>query len=145
MKLIINKNQIDGTAEQFLRRAGYAYIRERVRGKESFVRRLGSGFYPRLHLYADDRGERIIFDLHLDQKQASYAGTRMHNAEHDSEVVEKEIERLKNIILPGGANTATDAEADSRDSDILGRIGHRQLPPDSEPTKKPGWWQRLFS
>ncbi len=84
--------------EQFLRRAGYAYIRDRRSGQDSFVRRLGSGFYPRLHIYAEEQGEKAIFNLHLDQKQPSYGGSHMHNAEYDGEVVEGEIERLKQFI-----------------------------------------------
>ena len=84
--------------EQFLRRAGYGYIRDRRTGAESFVRRLGSGFYPRLHMYFEEQNEKIIFNIHLDQKQASYEGAHMHNAEYDGEIVEAEIERIKGFI-----------------------------------------------
>jgi len=98
MKLIINKDQIDVSPEQFLRKAGYGYIRDRQAGHDSFVRRLGSGFYPRLHMYVEEQGDKIIFNLHLDQKQASYAGAHAHNAEYEGEVVEAEIERLESLI-----------------------------------------------
>lgn len=98
MKLIINKNRFNMAPEQFLRRAGYAYIRDRKTGLDSFARRLGSGFYPRLHMYADEQGDNIIFNLHLDQKQPSYKGARAHNAEYEGEVVEEEIKRLKRLI-----------------------------------------------
>jgi hypothetical protein len=98
MKLIINKNRFNMAPEQFLRRAGYAYIRDRKTGLDSFARRLGSGFYPRLHMYADEQGDNIIFNLHLDQKQPSYQGARAHNAEYEGEVVEEEIKRLKRLI-----------------------------------------------
>ena len=46
MKLTINKNQINAQAEQWLRQAGYSYHRDRRSGKDSFSRRLGSGFFP---------------------------------------------------------------------------------------------------
>lgn len=82
----------------FLRHAGYANIYDRRSGQESCVRRLGGGFYPRFHMYIEERGEQIIFNLHLDQKQPSYAGAHAHNAEYDGEVVEGEIERLKNLL-----------------------------------------------
>ena len=98
MKLIISKSQINTTSEQFLRRAGYGYIRDRRSGQDSFVRRLGSGFYPRLHMYVGEQGDQIILNLHLDQKQASYAGAHAHNAEYDGDIVEAEIERLKNFV-----------------------------------------------
>jgi hypothetical protein len=98
MKLIIGKNQLNMNPERFLRRAGYGYIRDRRSGQESFVRRLGSGFYPRLHMYAEEKDGKIIFNLHLDQKQPSYAGSHAHNAEYEGEAVEREIERLKQFI-----------------------------------------------
>lgn len=88
------------TALNILRGAGYAFHRDRKMDKDSFVRRLGRGQYPRLHLYVDEsQADRVIFDLHLDQKQASYQGSRMHNAEHEGEVVEQEISRLKSYIV----------------------------------------------
>lgn len=99
MKLIINKNQISENPESWLRRVGYGLIEDHRRGVMSFVRRLGNDFYPRLHLYFEAEGEKIIFSIHLDQKQASYEGSHMHNAEYDSELVAEEIERLKQIIL----------------------------------------------
>jgi len=98
MKLIIQKVQLNMTGEQFLRKAGYAYIHSRHTGKGSYVRRLGSGFYPRLHMYAQEQGEKLIFDLHLDQKQPSYKGSHAHNAEYDGVVVEGEVARLRQMI-----------------------------------------------
>lgn len=99
MKLIINKDKLNTTPEQFLRRAGYGFIRDRRSDKDSFVRRLGSFHYPRLHMYHKEKDDQIIFNLHLDQKQASYAGAHAHNAEYDGELVEAEINRLKKLIL----------------------------------------------
>ena len=41
----------------------------------------------------------MIFSLHLDQKKASYEGFSRHSAEYeDSELVEKEIARLKSLL-----------------------------------------------
>ena len=40
----------------------------------------------------------IVIEMHLDQKKASYVGTKMHSAEYDGEVVEAEIENLKNLM-----------------------------------------------
>jgi hypothetical protein len=103
MKIEVNKKALNFNPDQFLRRAGYGFIRDSVRNKESYVRRLTREFYPRLHMYFEDLPDRVVFDLHLDQKQASYAGNHMHNAEYDGEIVEAEIERLKNL-LRGMAN-----------------------------------------
>ncbi|OIO07502.1 hypothetical protein CO115_00890 [Candidatus Falkowbacteria bacterium CG_4_9_14_3_um_filter_36_9] len=127
MKLIINKNQLNASPEQFLRRAGYGYIRDRQSGSESYVYRLGRNFYPRLHMYVEAGAEKIIFNLHLDQKQPSYQGASMHNAEYGGEVVEKEIARLKqlmdnnkNIREPGNILKPAKAEGKSRWKKIFG-------------------------
>jgi hypothetical protein len=98
MKLILDKDQLNMAPEQFLRKAGYGYIRDRNSGQDSFVRRLGSGFYPRLHMYVEENDSRIVFNLHLDQKQPSYKGSHAHNAEYDSDVVVDEVNRLKQLI-----------------------------------------------
>jgi hypothetical protein len=81
-----------------VRRSGYATIYDRRRGVESFVRRLGGGHYPRFHMYIDDLGEEIVFNLHLDQKKASYKGFNMHNAEYDNDLVKEEAMRIKSMI-----------------------------------------------
>jgi hypothetical protein len=98
MRLIIHKNQINGNYDRFIRRAGYAYFFDRRSGKESYSKRLGSGFYPKFHIYIKENGEKIIFDLHLDQKQASYKGSNMHSGEYEGEAVETEIRRLVDLV-----------------------------------------------
>lgn len=92
------KNSLVDNYKVFLRRAGYALIFDRRRGVESFVKRLGNGHYPRLHLYVNEVEANLIFNLHLDQKKASYEGYHMHNAEYDNEIVEEEINRLKGLL-----------------------------------------------
>ncbi len=142
MKLIINKNQINGTPEIFLRKAGYGYIRDRSRDTDSFVRRLGSGFYPRLHLYVDRQGDKIIFNLHLDQKQASYAGAHAHNAEYGGEVVAGEMARLKGLVTH---NPQPITRNNDNEGDVLDRIGHGELPREMDKPKKKSWWRKLFA
>ena len=104
MKLIVNKSKLPNfNADEFLRRAGFAYIYDKKMEHGSYIKRLSRDFYPRLHLYVMEKtdklkGELIVMELHLDQKKASYAGTHMHSAEYDGEVVENEIANLKNLI-----------------------------------------------
>lgn len=100
-----------------MRRSGYGYLRDKNTGSGSYVRRLGSGFYPRLHVYIE--GNSI--NLHLDQKQASYEGTSAHSGEYSGEVVEKEGERIKNVM----ANLLVSEN-------------------EPEAKEKKGFWQRLF-
>lgn len=99
MNFSVDKSKINMSGEQIMRKAGYGFIRDYKTGKESFVRRLGNMYYPRLHMYVTEEAGRLEFSLHLDQKQASYAGSHMHSAEYDGEMVESEINRLKQLIL----------------------------------------------
>ncbi|MBU4216961.1 hypothetical protein L6270_03985 [Candidatus Parcubacteria bacterium] len=146
MKLIVHQNQINGHPEHFLRNAGYGFIVDRKMGKESFVRRLGRDHYPRLHMYVKREGEKVIFDIHLDQKQASYAGSaHMHNAEHDGPVVADEIERLKEIVIGGVRGAEQNAQVNVRDGDNDNVIGNGTYEKNFKVAEKKGWLGRLFS
>lgn len=98
MKLTVKKEQLPETPESFLHHSGWGLIHDRRRGISSFVKRLGSGFYPRLHLYVDERDGLVIFNMHMDQKETSYAGQHMHNAEYDNELVAAEIQSIKALL-----------------------------------------------
>ncbi len=98
MRLVINKNNLGMPPERLARLAGYAYLPARGHGQDSFVRILGRGGYPRFHLYINQNGDNIVFNLHLDQKRPRYVGAAAHNAEYDGEAVEKEMKRIKLII-----------------------------------------------
>ena len=121
MKFVINKNQISENPEQFLRRAGYAFHRDRHTGQDSYTRRLGNNYYPRFHVYIAHMGGNAVINLHLDQKRPRYQGAKAHNAEYDGEVVEQEIVRLKSLIKP-----------------------REQVEPKPDNIKK-GFWNRLFN
>lgn len=149
MKIIILKNKMQETSEQFLRKAGYFYIRDKRSGKESFSKRLGAGFYPRLHMYVKEQGDKIIFDLHLDQKQASYSGQRMHSGEYNGEVVEQEIKRLKELM--SSFSVFNSDFADNENSHSTSKSNNAELPTEiNKKTKfsdigKKSFWKRLFS
>ncbi len=97
MRLNIPKDKIENYTV-FLRRLGYALIQDRRQGTESFVRRLGEGHYPRIHLYVDDLGDSFSFNLHLDQKKTSYSGFSRHNAEYDNEIIKDEASRIRGSL-----------------------------------------------
>jgi len=127
MKIKINYNQLGGMAPaQWLRRAGYAYIVDHRSGQDSFVRRLSRDFYPRFHLYIQEipGSEELYFNLHLDQKQASYAGVTRHSGEYEGELAEEEAKRLRSLL-----RTTIISGADN---------GQR-------PEKPKSMWQKLFS
>ncbi len=101
MKLRVNRKQLGLSPEIFLRRAGYALLTDRRSGQISFARRLRRDFYPRFHVYftfTDDQ-EEVVFNLHLDQKRPGYQGYSRHNAEYDGEVVEREMDRLRKLLV----------------------------------------------
>ncbi len=120
MKLTVRREQLNETPENFLHHAGWGMIHDRRRGVDSFVKRLGSGFYPRLHLYVDERDGLVIFNMHLDQKEASYAGSHMHNAEYDSELVAAEIGRIKGSL--GIASSQLSKQAVAQENRSAGSV-----------------------
>lgn len=158
MKLVVPKNILPGQAPQFLRSAGYAFIIDHRDNKESFVRRLEAGHYPRLHLYVDDLGDQVSFNLHLDQKQTSYAGHSRHNAEYDGPVVEAEINYLRSLLhLPAHGSDqysrGPKADTQGRQPDIAPTPAEPIPTPQirrgyydkTAPPQKRSWWQRLFT
>ncbi len=84
--------------ERVARLAGYAYLPGRGSRQDSFIRVLTRSGYPRFHLYINQEDDKIVFNLHLDQKRPSYAGAAAHNAEYNGQTVEAEMERIKTII-----------------------------------------------
>ena len=79
-----------------MRRLGYVFIDDRRTGKQSYVRSLRNDHYPRFHIYVTKAiGTAYVFDIHLDQKEASYEGSRMHSGEHEGAQVEAEVARIK--------------------------------------------------
>jgi hypothetical protein len=98
MRLILKKNLLKENSVQFMRRAGYNFIKGIVGEEMSFDRALAAGGWPRFHAYLKEDGETITINLHLDQKRPSYEGAAAHNAEYDGDLTKAEIERIKNLI-----------------------------------------------
>lgn len=97
MKLKIDRTKANIDPHIFLKRVGYGFIVDRQTGKESYVRRLGGGHYPRFHMYVAESGDNIILDLHIDQQQSSISKKR-HKSEYKGERVLGELKRLKGMI-----------------------------------------------
>jgi hypothetical protein len=146
MKLSVNKKRLNLNPEAFLRRAGYAFIHDSVTGKDSFVRRFTRDFYPRLHMYFEDLPDRIVFNLHLDQKKASYAGSHMHSAEYEGAAVEGEIERLKGFLIEDSrAEGVSIDKPEETDDKTFAGIGNRDFRDEPiRPIEKKGFWAKIF-
>lgn len=104
MKFEVKQKYLSVLPGQFVQRhCGYTHIVDHQTGQESYAFRLSRDFYPRFHLYLEEKieeGEKIVvFNLHLDQKKASYEGQTRHSAEYDGELVEGEVKRLKALVV----------------------------------------------
>lgn len=80
--------------EDLIRRCGYGKIFDLKNGKVSYTRKLGSGLYPRFHVYLKEKDDYFTVSLHLDQKKASYEGSHAHSGEYDGELVTNEARRI---------------------------------------------------
>ena len=97
MKFII-KNPKENIAS-LTRRIGYRYLGKNAETEEmSFIRPLERGGYPRFHLYIKVEGENLIFNLHLDQRKPVYNSVTAHSADYHGEPVQKEAQRIKQIL-----------------------------------------------
>ena len=68
-------------------------------GELNFVHPLRGDVYPRFHVFLIIKNGTLFFDLHLDQRRTSYQGSASHGGEYEGELVEKESERIKQILL----------------------------------------------
>jgi hypothetical protein len=95
MKFIINRPK--ESIVNLMRMLGYRPLANK--GEEfNCQRRLRGTDYPRFHLYIKEDKNKLVFNLHLDQKKPSYAGSVAHSADYRGEVVKTEAERLKQMI-----------------------------------------------
>ena len=93
MKVLYDKSVMHSPLA-VLRKAGYSPFMDPQSGEHSFVLRLTSEFYPRFHLYVDEKGGEVTFNLHLDQKKPSYGANHMHGGEYEGSTIEKEMRRI---------------------------------------------------
>jgi hypothetical protein len=116
-----------------LRKAGYSPFRDPQSGDESFILRLTSEFYPRFHLYVEDKKGAVSFNLHLDQKKPSYGDSHAHAGEYEGSTVEREMDRIDSWVKAAA-------------SAISDPLKEANVPKEDEreEVKKPTWWQKMF-
>lgn len=62
------------------------------------MRILGSGGYPRFHMYAKMNGRALEVNIHLDHKKHTYGEDTRHHAEYeDSAPLQEEVSRLLTV------------------------------------------------
>ena len=82
-----------------MRSCGYYYQgADSKTGQLSFIRSITGSDYPRFHAYVKKENREVIINLHLDQKKPIYKGAPAHAGEYSGPVVEKEVERIKQIL-----------------------------------------------
>ncbi|MBI2644515.1 MAG: hypothetical protein HYW95_03355 [Candidatus Wildermuthbacteria bacterium] len=101
MKIEIDLTKIRENLRNAMRECGYAPEGvEESTGELKFFRSIRGGRYPRFHIYCrvlpDDT--KAVLNLHLDQKQPSYAGSAAHSGEYEGSVVEAEAARIQSHL-----------------------------------------------
>jgi len=91
MKFTID-NKTNDNPINIMRELGYHLLKKEA-DQFSLVKSIGSNFYPRFHVYLEEK-DNLLFNLHLDQREPRYKGTTAHNAEYNGEIIEKEKERI---------------------------------------------------
>ncbi len=89
--------------ELFIRRAGYALLRDRNGNIKSFAKRFHGELFPRFHLYLEENRDEWLFNLHLDQKAPVYSGVTAHSGDYDGPVVEAEMARIESVLAKPAA------------------------------------------
>lgn len=93
MKISIKKTDLRENITAFMRKCGY------VPFHKSYIRQLGSAFYPRFHIYIDQQQENYILNLHLDQKKPTYGNTTAHSGEYEDDgPVREEAGRIEEFL-----------------------------------------------
>ncbi len=102
------------TSKQLLTRVGYHEFVDPNTGKVSYIRRLGTGFYPRFHCYVETRDEALHVDMHIDQKHVSYEGTAAHSGEYVGPLLDGERDRiLREVVTPAKASLHISTTSDA--------------------------------
>jgi hypothetical protein len=97
MRLVLEK-ELQYNERVVMGRLGYHSHLDRNSGAMSYVRRLQSLDYPRFHVYIDHENGRTVYNVHLDEKKPSYAGTARHSGQYDGELVQQEIDRISGYL-----------------------------------------------
>ncbi len=89
---------INQNSNSIMRQIGYMPAFFQNPGEIIIIRKVGRNDYPRFHLYIKQSGQDFAFNLHIDQKKASYEGSTGHSGDYDGPVVEGEAERIKSLL-----------------------------------------------
>jgi hypothetical protein len=89
---------VKDSVTEVARQIGYVIIDSDGAGEYNLVKKVSWDNFPRFHIYLKTQGETFIFNIHLDQKRPSYAGSHAHSGEYFGPVIEDEVDRIEQII-----------------------------------------------
>lgn len=114
MKIFLQN--LKDTPRTLIRRAGYGEHYDARSQQISYSRRLGTGVFPKYHVYLEEKNGGVEVSLHLDQKQASYGVGHMHSGDYEGENIERELERIRQSFeKPASGETDEDDDNDNDD------------------------------
>jgi hypothetical protein len=100
MKFILQR-QFKENIYNLMRKIGYHFSdKNKITGEMNFVKPVGVDNFPRFHIFlkVNPETQELFFNLHLDQKKPIYEGAPAHSGEYEGETIEREAERIKQII-----------------------------------------------
>jgi len=100
MKILLQN--LHDSPRTLIRRAGYGEHYDARSQETSYARRLGDTVFPKFHAYVAERDGGVEVSLHLDQKQPSYGASHMHSGEYDGPLIEKELQRIRDVFVSAG-------------------------------------------
>jgi hypothetical protein len=101
MKWTIKKSALRDNLLQSMRSCQYRYQHTNDCQQHSFARTFYNHQpFPRFHLYIDEETDQYIFNLHLDQKKASYKDQTAHSADYDDDepLLKSEFARITSLL-----------------------------------------------
>ena len=93
MKIVLQN--LKDNVRTLIRRAGYSEHYDNRSRQTSYARRLGTGIFPKFHVYLSEQSGGVEVSIHIDQKQPSYGVGHMHSGDYDGPLIEKELNRIK--------------------------------------------------
>lgn len=98
MKFIL-KGPFAENSYSLMRKLGYTFQKKQD-SEMSFIRPLERQSWPRFHIYLKENSaaNKLVFNLHLDQRKTRYKGAAAHSGEYKTGLVKNEMERIKKSL-----------------------------------------------
>ncbi len=111
------------TERDFMRKINYMAHRTRHQADAGYIRRAkpGGSFYPRFHAYAELVDGQVEIDLHFDWRRPMHV-KEARCSDNTGDVVEKEVARIKALVLKMSTNSKPQAQNTSQKKGFWGKL-----------------------